>query len=311
MKNKKKMFVPFIVIAVIICAVVLIGYISRDYNSHIYNGDLYYFNESATSIVAETREIKYKDKHELVKNVLEQLMKSPENRKYQRIIEKKTKLLSVDDIDSGQVVVNFSREFITGNNTKDILAVYAVVKSLCAIGNVNSVKVIIEGKDISSADGSYIGYLSDSDINLSTDTYNSETREITLYFPEKDGEKLQRERRSIKVTDQQPIAHYIISELIKGTEDINLTRALNPSTVLLSVETSDRVCFVNFNSSFIDKNKGTPLQERLAVYAIVSSLTELDTIDRVQFLINGKRVDKFGGMEISEKISRDDSIIDK
>ena len=50
-----------------------------------------------------------------------------------KIIEKNTKLLSLNDVDSGNIVVNFSGEFLTGDNTKDVLAVYAVVKSLCAI----------------------------------------------------------------------------------------------------------------------------------------------------------------------------------
>ena len=68
-------------------------------------------------------------------------------------------MLSLNDVDSGNIVVNFSGEFLTGDNTKDVLAVYAVVKSLCAISSVDSVKVIVEGKDIATADGSIIGYL--------------------------------------------------------------------------------------------------------------------------------------------------------
>lgn len=81
----------------------------------------------------------------------------------------------------------------------------------------DSVKVIVEGKDVATADGSIIGYLRNQDINLPTDTYNSETREIALYFPNKDGNKLVMETRTIKVTDQQPLAQYIINELIKGS----------------------------------------------------------------------------------------------
>ena len=95
------------------------------------------------------------------------------------------------------------------------------------------------------------------DINLSTDTYNSETREIALYFPNKDGNKLVMETRTIKVTDQQPLAQYIINELIKGPENKELSVPLSKDTVLLSVETSDNICFVNFKANFTDKNSGT------------------------------------------------------
>ena len=169
--------------------------------------------------------------------------------------------------------------------------------------------MILEGKDISTADGGIIGYLSDRDINLPSDTYTSETRTVTLYFPKKDSQTLVKELRTIKVTDQQPIARYIINELIKGPGNENMTSALSPDTVLLSVETSDNICFVNFKSSFLDKNSGSAEKEKLAIYAIVDSLTELDTIDRVQFLMDGKKVDAFGNINIGSMFGRDESVI--
>ena len=49
-------------------------------------------------------------------------MKGPDNSSYMKIIEKNTKLLSLNDVDSGNIVVNFSGEFLTGDNTKDVLA---------------------------------------------------------------------------------------------------------------------------------------------------------------------------------------------
>lgn len=309
MKNKK-VIIPVIAAVALIAAVIIIILVGGDYNSEKYKGELYFFNESQTAIVSETREIKYHDRHDLIEAVIKKLMSGPENRKHSKIIEKKTKLLSLGEEETEHIVVNFSREFITGNNTKDLLAVYAVVKSLCAIDGIQSVKVVIEGKEISSSDGSIIGYLTDGDINLPTDTYNSETREVILYFPNKEGNKLVRERRSIKITDQQPLAQYIINELIKGPSNKELSKALNKDTVLISVETSDNICFVNFRSNFIDKNTGSAEQEKMAVYAVVDSLTELDAIDSVQFLINGKRVDNFGNINIRNMLVRDSSIIE-
>ncbi len=306
MKNKK-ILIPFVLIAVIIIVVAIVS-IGKD-NGNKYTGDLYFFNDSATTIVAESREIRYSDDQDLAETVIDELRKGPDNSKHLRIMEKKTHLISLSDIETGNVVVNFSREFVTGDSAKDIFAVYSVVKSLCAIGNIDSVKVVIEGKEIATNDGSIIGYLTDQDINLPTDTYNGETREITLYFPKKESQKLVKETRSIKVTDQQPIAQYIINELIKGPVNESLSDALSDDTVLLSVETSDNICFVNFKASFIDKNSGTAEKEKLAVYSIVDSLTELENIDRVQLLMDGKRVDNFGNINIGSMFGRDESII--
>lgn len=308
--KSRKLLIPVVIVLAAIIAAVVVNIIRSDYGSVKYNGELYFFNDSATAIVAENREIKYRDKQGLAESVIEELMKGPTDGKHLRIIEKKARLISVNGVETGNVIVNFSREFITGDNTKDILAVYAVVKSLCVTEIIDSVKVVIEGKDIETGDGSIIGYLTNQDINLQTDTYNSEMREVTLYFPKKDSQKLIREVRSIKVTDQQPIAQYIINELIKGTDNEELSQALSKDTVLLSVETSDNICFVNFKSNFLDKNSGSAEKEKMTVFAIVDSLTELDTIERVQFLMDGKKVDTFGNINIGSMFGRDESIIE-
>lgn len=306
----KKVIIPVVIILIAVIAAAAVSIIKNDYSSEKYKGELYFFNDSATAIVAENREIKYRDMQDLAESVIEELMKGPTDGKHLRIIEKKARLLSLSDVETGNVVVNFSSEFITGDSTKDILAVYAVVKSLCVTDIIDSVKVVINGKDIATSDGSIIGYLTNQDINLPTDTYNSEMREVTLYFPQKDLQKLVKEVRSIKVTDQQPIAQYIINELIKGTENETLSPALSKDTVLLSVETSNNICFVNFKSNFLDKNTGSAEKEKMTIFAIVDSLTELDTIERVQFLMDGKKVDAFGNINIGSMFGRDESIIE-
>ena len=116
--------------------------------------------------------------------------------------------------------------------------------------------------------------------------------------------------RSIRVNDQQPLAQYIINELIKGPENEELEGVLNKDTVLLSVETSENICFINFKSDFIDKNSGSAEKEKTVIFSIVDALTELDAIDRVQFLMDGKRVASFGNINISSMFGRDESIIE-
>ena len=307
--ENKKVLIPAAVIVAAVIAVLVFFAVREDYNSQKYDGELYFFNETATAIEAEDREIKYKTGQDLAESVIRALMKGPESARHQRIIERDADLISVTGVETGNALVNFTDEFITGDNTKDVLAVYAVVKSLCVTDIISSVKVVIEGRDIKTSDGSIIGYLTNQDINLPSDTYNSETRVVTLYFPDKELKKLVREDRNIKVTDQQPIAQYIINELIKGTENPELTAPLSKDTVLLSVETSDSKCFVNFKANFLDKNSGSAEREKMTVISIVDSLTELDTIDRVQFLMDGKKVDMFGNINIGSMFGRDESII--
>lgn len=309
MKNKKEIIVIIACFAVLVTVAALLV-MKHDYGSSKYNSELYFFNETATSLVMENRTVKYKNQNELVNTVIAALMKGPENGKHTKIIEKNTKLLSLSGVESGKILVNFSEEFLTGDNAKDILAIYAVVKSLSAVSGVISVKVIVEGKDIATADGGIVGFLRSQDINLPSDTYTGETREVMLYFPNKDGSKLVGETRKIKVTDQQPLAQYIINELIKGSDNPELARPLSKDTVLLSVEASGDICFVNFKGNFIDKNTATAEKEKMTIYSIVDSLTELDNIERVHFLIDGKKVDNFGNLNIGSMFGRDEGLIE-
>lgn len=311
MMKKKRIAVVCAVFVLVVLTALIVGLIESDYVSDRYEGELYFFNSAMTGIESENREIRYRDNQELAESVIEELRRGPKDRRLVKIIERKTHLISLTGVETGEVVVNFSREFLSDDNTKDLLAVYAVVKSLCGLRNISSVKVVIEGRDIYTGDGSIIGYLTDRDINLPTDTYTSEMRDIMLYFPTKDGSRLAREARTIKVTDQQPIAQYIINELIKGPSGDNMTAPLNSGTVLLSVETSNNICFVNFKSSFLDKNTGSADKEKMTVYSIVDSLTELDTIERVQFLMDGKKVTSFGNINIGSMFGRDESVIEQ
>lgn len=307
MGKKRVVTVLFIILVAAIVAAVM--YVGDRRNIHKFTGTLYFFNEAGTSIADESREIRYRTDTDLPRIIVEEIIKGPGNPRLQRTLEKQVELLGIDMRDASNIVVNFSQEYISGDVTKDILKTYSVVKSLCEIYFVNSVKVIVEGHDIVTPDGEAIGYLTAADINLATDTNTTETRELKLYFTRKDYNLLSPEMRTIKVTDQQPLEQYIINELIKGPEDKEHIATLSRDTVLLSVDIVEDICFVNFKSSFMDKNSGTHEKEALAIYSIVDSLTELDSISRVQFLIDGKKEDMFGSINIGSMFGRNISVI--
>ena len=72
MKSKKGV-IAIVAVAVLTVAAVVGILIKKDYGSYRYNSELYFFNETATSIVMENREIKYKDDKELAESVIEAL----------------------------------------------------------------------------------------------------------------------------------------------------------------------------------------------------------------------------------------------
>ena len=298
--------------AAVVLAALLVGVmiytVNHDFAYDKMIVDLYFMNEAETGIVAESSEIKYKNDIELTKNVLEKLRKGSSVSKRGRIMPKDTKVNTIEMAYDGNVTVDFSESFLSDDPLKNVLHAYAVTKTLCSTGKISQVRVTVCGNDISDRDGNQLGFVAASDINLETEEYSSELRKIVLYFASDSG-FLSKEERTVKITDQQPIEQYIINELIKGPDDKSLRAPLSRDTILISADVEDNICYLNFKSNFIKENSGSSEHERLVIYSMVNSLTELQTISRVQFYMDGRRVDSFGDFPIKGYISRDASII--
>lgn len=309
MKNKKRLIFGILAAAAVFMAAAAAIFINRDLSADSVAMDLYFMNEDSSGIVAEPHELKYKDDTELVENAVERLRKGPSSSHRGRIMPRDTRLQRLEFPGDDSVIVDFSENFLSDDTLKNVLSVYAVTKTLCSTGKVDMVKVTVNGGDITDRDGNPMGFVAASDINLETEEYSREMRDVVLYFGDRATKGLVREERTIKITDQQPIEQYIINELIKGPDDKNLQPVLSPDTVLVSVDVEDNICYLNFRSNFLKENAGDSSHEAQVIYSIVNSLTELQTISRVQFYMDGKRMDSFGSFNIKEYISRDTEII--
>ena len=191
-----------------------------------------------------------------------------------------------------------------------MLSVYALVRTLCQLDKIGGVMVTVEGQQVMAADGSLIGFMSNSDINLESDTYTTDSKNIVLYFADKNGKSLVKEVRTIKITDTRPIESYIVSELIKGPVNKELSSVLTSDTELISAETNNGTCHVTFKN-FIEKNLSDPTSDKsaLAVYSVVNSLTSLNEVNSVRFLFEGKTAEMVGTFDFSQVFEENKKII--
>ncbi len=124
-------------------------------------------------------------------------------------------------------------------------------------------------------------------------------KEATLYFVNKDYidtgdeslEKLIGEKRIIQFDDIS-LEEAIVKELIKGTENTELSTVIPSNVQLINVEVTDKIAFVNFAQEGLF---GSSMQETFTLSQIIKSLTELDTVEKVQFLIHGKKAESLMG----------------
>jgi len=131
-----------------------------------------------------------------------------------------------------------------------------------------------------------------------------QSSDVVLYFSDDQAMYLVGEKRTI----ENPTAMSIVGELVKGPlakSSTKLYGTLPKDLEVLDVQVKEKIAYVNLKTGLkVEGSAG----ENMALYSIINTLI-LDKdlgITKVQFLVNGKKVDTMGGqtdvsMPFSEK----------
>jgi len=128
---------------------------------------------------------------------------------------------------------------------------------------------------------------------------DGETMELTLYFANKEyvltgDESLGRllpEKRTITLANK-PLAQAAVEELMKGPEGEGMGTVIPPRIKLIDVEVAEKTAYVNFSG---DGMNGGSMEETFLISSVIMTLTELEDIDSVQFLVDGKKTETLMG----------------
>jgi hypothetical protein len=92
------------------------------------------------------------------------------------------------------------------------------------------------------------------------------------------------------------LAEIIVNELIKGPKVAGMKATIPEGSKLRSqIKIDGDVAIVDFSKEFRDNHPGGKAEERMTIYSIVNSLTELKEISKVKFLIEGKSSSEYKG----------------
>ncbi len=270
---------------------------------------LYFANAEKTELKCEERPYNGSKSTEskYLENIINELLKGPADVPLVRVIPDGTKLLSLKE-SGGVVTLDFSSEYNTLAPSDELLARHSIAKTLFEVEGINKIKIFVGGVELISSNGDKVGEIS-KDSLVTTPTQNTTKYEtVTLYFSDDAAMYLIPEARTAPLVDNS-IEKTIITELMKGPTNKSHKATIPDGTKLLSVETKDGICFVNFSQEFVSKHSGGSAGEYMTVYSIVNSLTELDNVDKVQFLIDGNKLEVFKHMMFNEPFERDSSAI--
>lgn len=132
----------------------------------------------------------------------------------------------------------------------------------------------------------------------------------TLYFADSDAQKVVKEERTIELSSEEEAdviskAKHIIEELIRGSEIEGQSTSIPDNTKVLSVQHAASVLVVNFSKEFETEHSGGSTGIIMTFAPLVLSLTEIEGVEEIWFLVEGEPVQEFKGhMDLSRLLSR-------
>lgn len=131
---------------------------------------------------------------------------------------------------------------------------------------------------------------------------------VTLYFDAGDA-YLGKVVREVPLNGKS-VAERIVEELIAGPTEPGFHKTIPDGTKLLSLKVEDGIAYVNFSKEIQTNHWGGSAGENITAYSIVNSLTELPEIKKVQFLLEGEKVESIWGHGYTlEPLARDTGMV--
>ncbi len=260
---------------------------------------LYFLNAEGTTLVAETRSITISQNTRPERQVVEELLKGPEDENLLPVGDG----FSLDSIETMYNVVNVNLTTSHEKSEDEIFTLcLALTNTLCEFLNVNYVNVYVNGQ-AAGYQGEPVGALTKNQGVIADEIAKQAQRATTaeiptvLYFLDNSEKYLVPEVRSMQYEDGNYVSR-IIEELANGPEEMYYYRQSVDSSIRIvgepfteTDEKGNNVLVVDLNKSPIVFTEGFEDGETLATASIVYTLLGFyPNVDAVRFTVNGVAV---------------------
>lgn len=304
MKHIFRRTLNFILVIVLVIALTGCGKKEEPQKSGL---SVYYINDGETKLYSETFDTEKTDTSEIINELVEVLSdKSNKN----SVIPKSVMVNSVGMID-GILTVDFDENYNNMPIQREVLCRAGVVLTLDQVKDVEYVAFTINNQPYVKYDGNLAGAMKASDFvaDLGGGDNDFAKADFVLYFANKEGTMLKEYKLTDAVYGEKTKEQFIIEQLIKGPDKEGYMPTLSPNLKLISIVTANNICYVNFDQNF--NTEPAAVSNKLAIYSIVNSLSELNDIHKVQISISGDSAVKYRAeISLQEPFIRDLNLIE-
>ncbi len=131
----------------------------------------------------------------------------------------------------------------------------------------------------------------------------------TIYFADSDSRYLIAETREAILSENETAMAYLMRKLQDGPESSQLSGIIPEGTELLGISLDDGVCTLNFSQAFYDNRTDDTYGAYMTIYGITNTLTGLDDVEAVRFLIEGEPLESYGVFSLAEPLTQNANAI--
>lgn len=196
-------------------------------------------------------------------------------------------------VDKKHVTVDFNDSIFKLTQQQEMILKTSVIKSLTSFDAFDSVEFFFNGIPIKEGQQNIYGKFQKRDALLSYDEVVNRVsyKTVSLYYPNDKKDKLIQLYEEIPISPNKKVEEVIIETILNNSEHSIFPK----NTKLLNVYTNEEICFVDLSSECQTNFLPNGISERIAVYSVVNSLTDLPNITHVQFLVDGQVAKTFQG----------------
>ena len=213
-------------------------------------------------------------------------------------------------VESGVATVSLSGEYDALDVAGQTLVRAAVVKTLVQLDDVSGVKFMLGELPLTDHLGAEVPVMTaDSFVsNPGLVVSDENSLQFVLYFADAEENCLRSISREVSKNTDASREQIVIEELIAGPTTGNFRSVMPEGTKVNSVSVADGLCYIDLSNDFLTGN--SPVEMNLTVYSIVNSLAELNSVRKVQILIDGNVTEiTRDGVDLSQVFSRNLDIV--
>ncbi len=203
------------------------------------------------------------------------------------------------EVDDGNVTIDFGEDYHNISYVDEGLYRTAIVKSLVQIRGIDSVEFHVNGTDLLGSDDKPVGPMNEKSflIEGEKDIYTMK-KKVTLFYADEKGRSLERVKKKIISTSNEPIEKLALEELChkpSGEKNRDLKSPLPEDLVINQVQILDDICYVDLGDEIMKVVPG--VDEKITVYAMVHTLCSINPAYQVRFSVEGSRVSQLNNLE--------------